>query len=299
MDDLGNYSRLGLGTVQFGMDYGVSNRDGRTSSKEAEEIVRLAGEVGIRVIDTAALYGESENILGQVLPQNHHFDIITKTERFHKKPITRPDADRLIERFKQSLENMRTDQLYGLLIHGAEDLMTTGGERLFEAMCRLKADSLVKKIGVSVYTERQIADIAERFQIDIIQLPLNVHDQRFIRNGQLQKLSRKGIEIHARSIFLQGLLLMAVDDLPVYFKSAYPIINNYQSRLKDRGISLQAAALNFVKSIPEIDYLIIGVNSRKQLLENLEAFASGCEINFADFAIEKEEIINPSVWQLQ
>ena len=299
MNGLEKFNRLGLGTVQFGLDYGVSNKNGRTPLREAEEIISLADDVGVRVIDTAALYGDAEKILGRVLPTDHHFDIITKTERFQKEFIDRADADRLIERFKCSLDNMRIGHAYGLLIHGADDLISAGGEWLFEAMGELKMAGFVDKIGASVYTEEQIANVLQRFPIDIIQLPLNVHDQRFIRSGQLAELGRRGIEIHARSVFLQGLLLMAADDLPIYFKSAYPIINHYQNRLKNHGISLQTAALSFVKNIAEIDCLIIGVNSRRQLLENLSAFVAGCELDFADFAIEKEEIINPSIWQLR
>ena len=92
MNGLEKFNRLGLGTVQFGLDYGVSNKNGRTPLREAEEIISLADDVGVRVIDTAALYGDAEKILGRVLPTDHHFDIITKTERFQKEFIDRAES---------------------------------------------------------------------------------------------------------------------------------------------------------------------------------------------------------------
>ena len=140
--------KLGLGTVQFGIDYGISNQDGKTSLDEIENILVVAMRKGISVIDTAAMYGTSEEALGQTLSESHSFKIVTKTPRFTSSVITSDDIQRLEDSFFQSLHKMKCASSYGLLIHNADDLLSENGHLLFNKMNDLKQKGLVEKIGV-------------------------------------------------------------------------------------------------------------------------------------------------------
>ncbi|MBI4685897.1 MAG: aldo/keto reductase [Nitrospirae bacterium] len=295
--------KLGLGTVQFGMDYGISNIHGRTSVEEAREILHFADEHGIELFDTAYSYGDSETVLGNVLPEGHSFRIVTKTPVFKKDTILKSDRSVLMDAFNLSLERLRQDNVYGLLIHHADDLITRSGEILFSAMAELKEKGLVSKIGASVYTSEHLDFITDKFDIDIIQLPINVLDRRLIQGGHLTFLKEKGVEIHARSVFLQGLLLMSPDSLHPYFDAIKPMLKQYHAFLQDQGVSPIEGALCFIRNTEEIDYVILGVASVGQLELDVNAFRR----HFADeliqgldsFSLDDPRYLNPALWRLQ
>lgn len=290
--------KLGLGTVQFGMDYGISNRAGQTSAKEVVDVLSVAHSKRVQIIDTAALYGSSEVVLGNSLPAVHSFKLVTKTIRFDAERITINDAALLEQAFERSLQSLRCSSLYGLLIHNADDLLSENGYLLMDAMLRLRQRGLVEKIGVSVYNPEQIDEISKQFMLDIIQLPVNIFDQRLIKNGQLARLKSAGIEIHARSIFLQGLLLMEPEHLHPYFKSIKSKLIKYHQLLHELGVTPVAAALGFATGLAEIDYAICGVNNHRQLMEICSDLKPLATELFKDFAMDCEEIINPALWRL-
>ncbi|MDD4050951.1 MAG: aldo/keto reductase [candidate division Zixibacteria bacterium] len=289
-------SRLGLGTAQFGMDYGIANKQGKTDIDEVRDILAASDENGMRVIDTAPAYGDSETVLGQALPRQHRFRIVTKTPVFGTDNIASTYGDRLRRSFRESLARLGQKRIYGLLVHNAENLLSPGGEQLMDAMIALKTAGKVEKIGVSVYTAGQIDAILARYQIDLIQLPVNLFDQRLVRDGHLSELKKRGIEIHTRSTFLQGLLLMAPEDVPEHLETARPYLARLRQDAERGGISPQEAALGFVKSIAEINCVLVGVDSRGQLLENIKAFAAGAQLPFEAYAVADEHIVNPSLW---
>jgi aryl-alcohol dehydrogenase-like predicted oxidoreductase len=289
-------TRLGLGAVQFGLDYGIANRRGKTALDEVRGILALAAEQGLRMVDTAPAYGDSEIVLGQTLPRDHRFQIVTKTPAFDHEIITADDARRLRQSFKESLTRMGQESVYGLLVHHVGDLLAPGGERLWEAMTALKNAGKVKAVGVSVYTGGKIDAILERFAVDLIQLPVNLFDQRLVHGGHLKELKKRGIEIHARSVLLQGLLLMAPEDIPQHLAAARPKVSALRRETKRAGISPQQAALGFVKSIADIDRILIGVENVAQLRDNIAAFAAGADLPFDRFAVTDEQILNPSLW---
>lgn len=290
--------RLGLGTVQFGLDYGISNPNGKTTLEEARQIIEQATRAGITVIDTASAYGDSEKVLGRILPPDHNFHIITKTRLVRTKEITSTDVIQLTDGFQRSLENLGTDKIYGLMIHNADDLAIDGGELLFEALQRFKSQGIIEKFGVSVYNSEQIDNLLAKYSFDLIQLSINVFDQRLLERGYLSKLKKAGVEIHARSIFLQGLLLMNGKALPQWFEPVKPEINRYFLFLKEKCLAPHAAALSFVKNIKEVDCIIVGVNSAQHLIENVKAFNCSMDEDFSDFALSDEKFINPSFWKV-
>lgn len=290
--------KLGLGTVQFGVDYGISNPTGKTPAEEVTKILEVARHNDISVIDTASLYGNSEEALGNALPTGHQFKLVTKTIRFDNERITLAHASLLEESFKRSLHNLRCTSIYGLLIHNADDLLSENGHILIETMLDLKKRRLVDKIGVSIYTPEHIDKILNLFELDLIQVPINVLDQRLILNGHLKKLKQAGIEIHARSIFLQGLLLMDPESLPMHFNKIRPHLIKYNGMLKKYNMSPIDAALGFVIGLDEIDQAICGVNNHLQLEEICSGLRPMPAEIFKEFALTLEDILNPTQWRL-
>jgi aryl-alcohol dehydrogenase-like predicted oxidoreductase len=290
--------KLGLGTAQFGLKYGVSNRVGQTSETEVARIVALAAEQGIHVIDTAALYGSSEEVLGRVLPRPHGFRIVTKTVRIDAERIMPADADRIEEVFRASLERLGCEAVHGLLVHNADDLLVDGGNLIMDRLRDLRSCGLVEKVGVSVYGVNQVDALLERFDFDLIQAPVNVLDQRLFVSGRLGELKRRGIEVHARSAFLQGLLLMPPDEIPSYFAPIRQQLVAYRSYIEGLGITPKQAALGFLEARDDIDVIVCGVNTRQHLLELCTAAQPLCGIDLSRFALEDDAMLNPSRWRI-
>ncbi len=291
--------RLALGTVQFGLDYGIANPTGQTPAAEVASILTLAGQNGISLLDTAASYGNSETVLGGAMPAGHSFAIVSKTRAFGLPTIAADDAAALEADFMASLERLGVTRLYGLLLHHCDDLLVPGGERLLAAMLALKERGLVDKIGVSVYDREQIEKVLADFTIDLVQLPLNVLDQRLESGNYLQTIKRADIEIHARSVFLQGLLLMPPEELSDYFEPIRPLMQDYWAALGASGMTAVEAALAFVRRNKNIDQVLVGVTSRNELEEILTAFAGSSfdEFDFSRFAVADRRMVDPRLWQ--
>lgn len=292
--------KLGLGTVQFGTNYGISNESGQTTKDEAAAVLKIAESNGIRVLDTARLYGTSEMVLGGLLHAGHPFRIITKTVKFNGDTIRREDSGALLDGFQHSLMDLGQDVVYGLLMHQAADLLKPNGAYLYEAMCELRdKHRKVQKIGVSVYTPEEANAICDMFPIDLIQLPMSVFDQRFISSGVLHRLREARVEIHTRSVFLQGLMLMAPEHLHPYFSPILPLIRSYREALASYGLTGIEAALDFANKVAEVDTILVGVNDNRQLEELISQKPSGLSIDFySSFAIEDIRFVNPALWKL-
>jgi aryl-alcohol dehydrogenase-like predicted oxidoreductase len=291
--------KLGLGTAQLGLNYGISNQYGKPSSKESREILATAADCGVRCLDTAPIYGSSEALIGESLPEPNPFLIVTKTPCFGRGEITPRDEDAIEVALRRSLARLRQPAVYGLLVHHTADLFLPGGDKIFARMKQLRSEGLVSKIGVSVYSGEQIDRVLRDFDIDLIQLPLNVFDQRLIANGCLTDLKRRGIEVHARSIFLQGALLMDPELLPPFFDSARSHIRQYRRELAERALTPLQAALRFAAGIPEIDLILCGAARPAELREIREALDAPCPLaDFSRFALTDPAILNPSTWVL-
>lgn len=291
--------KLGLGTVQFGLDYGISNQAGKVSAEEVNKILTIATANKMQIIDTAALYGDSEEILGQNLPPENDFLIVTKAAKFgDKSMIDEADTVHLRTVFLRSLALLKQKSIYGLLIHQMADLFKKGGELLIAEMIKLKKEGLVKKIGVSVYNAEQIDKVLDNYTIDLIQLPFNVFDQRLLQSGHLQKLKQQNIEIHARSAFLQGLLLMPSAAVPGKLQKYINHLQLWESFCQRYSVSKLYAALRFVLQTKEIDKVIVGTTSAIELQQVCEVanVADDFNADFSALASNAEELINPSLW---
>jgi aryl-alcohol dehydrogenase-like predicted oxidoreductase len=291
--------KLGLGTVQFGLPYGIANRQGKPSIEEVGQIFQQAVIAGVLTLDTAPLYGDSESIIGSLLPNNHPFELVTKTPQFNHDRIDTQDVAHLRTTFEKSLEKLGQPSVYGLLIHRSNDLTIEGGDQLWEEMQALKASGRVQKIGVSVYSSQDIDAILDQYKIDIIQVPLNLFDQRLITNGYLTELKKRGIEIHVRSAFLQGLLLMPSTDRPTFFQPLASHFNHYQNILNAYETTPLIACLDFLNQCPEIDRIICGVDHPAHFKQIVTALGESSGIPkdvFSELSIEQEKFLNPSEW---
>jgi aryl-alcohol dehydrogenase-like predicted oxidoreductase len=276
--------KLGLGTVQFGQAYGVSNQQGQVPKDEAAVILDRAAKAGIRLLDTAANYGEAEAVL--IALDTSPFRVITKTINLSH------GLDRVIARARQSAASLKADTL---LVHAAGDLAGRDGEALWAALRRFKDEDVFRKIGVSAYVADDPVALAERFHPDVMQLPFSFLDQRLLENGSLARLKKLGVEIHARSLFLQGLLFM--EALPVKLRHAAAHIAHVREQLKTAGTTPLAAALGFVLARPEIAFGLVGVTSAKELEEIIAAAKQPLpQLDWASFALKDELVLTPSLW---
>ena len=280
-------NKLALGTAQFGLNYGITNQNGQVKIKEAIKILDLAKNNGIYTIDTSANYGNSEQVLGEVGVND--CQIITKTI-----PL-KGDVNTVIDSFYQSLKKLNIEQVEGLLIHNFDDIKSKNFDLLFKRLNEFKKEDIVKKIGFSTYTPEQIDFLLENFDFDLIQLPFNVFDVRLIEGGQLQTLKNKRIEVHARSVFLQGVLLDFYHDSN-HFITWQEQFKKYQVVVKESGMSLLEYALNFVLNIQEIDKVLVGVNSEVQLDEIMQSVKKS--VSLESYPIDDINLLNPSLWKI-
>jgi len=278
--------KLALGTVQFGLNYGITNSIGQVKIDEVRKILNLAKNNNINTLDTASGYGNSELVLGNVGVDD--YKVVTKTI-----PLT-TSVDIVVQAFHKSLENLNIAKVEGLLVHDIGDTENKQFNILFLALNELKKQGLVNKIGFSTYTPEHVNFLLEHFDFDLIQLPFNVFDTRLLEGGQLRKLKNKAVEIHARSVFLQGLLL-DFDHLVDYFFNWKNEFNAYQKIVKESGLSRLEYALNFALNTQELDKVLVGVSNTQQLVEIINA--SKNNINIEAFSINDVNLLNPSNWK--
>ena len=289
------YSKISLGSVQWGGSYGISNEAGITPLKEVDKILKISNEFGIALIDTAPNYGNAELNLGKLNLDN--FKVITKTPKFVNKIITSEDTKLLEEVFSYSLKNLASKNIYGLLIHQSEDLLKPGNKLLIKKLLQFKENGLVEKIGISIYDFEILERICDFFIPDIVQLPLNIFE--IYLSGKLSFLKKNKIEVHARSIFLQGLLLMDYNKIPIYFQKWKNKFLDFESLCIRNKITKLQACLDFINNIYEVDKFILGFNDSYQLRECLDAIKiSNSKVDFSKFVSIDKYLINPSNWKL-
>lgn len=276
--------KLGLGTVQFGQAYGVSNRRGQVPAADAAAILARAADAGVKLLDTAANYGDAETVLAAL--DTAPFRIVTKTIGLAN------GLDAVIARARQSARSLKADTL---LVHAADDLKGADGEAYWNALRTLKDAGLFRKIGISAYVADDPAALAARFKPDVMQVPFSLLDQRLLADGTLARLEELGVEVHARSLFLQGLLFM--DPPPEKLKSAAPHLARLRAALKAAGTTPLAAALGFVLSRPDIAVGLVGVTSVGELTEILAAAQMPLPaLDWAAFALKDGRVLTPSLW---
>ena len=277
-------SKIALGTVQFGLHYGIVNLEGKTHSLEVSKILNAANSIGIRLLDTAQAYGDSEKVIGRL--HENRFQIITKIN-----PVIRDSrsAEALV---RESLDNLNVNSLYGLLFHNACSAIQN--PKIVAELKDLQERGIIQKIGFSVYTIDELNTLISRYGMpDIVQIPFSHLDQRFERIAI--DLHNNGVEIHSRSTFLQGLYFVNQTELPQFFGPVTHYLNEVKKKYDDTT-QLAQALLNFCLSKDYIDYVVIGINNEAQLINNINAF----ELHNMDLPEAprniSEKILMPNLW---
>jgi aryl-alcohol dehydrogenase-like predicted oxidoreductase len=288
-------NRLALGTVQFGMNYGIANKVGQIPVNECAAILAHARAAGVDTIDTAALYGSSEEVLGAIGVAGFH--VVTKLPGL---PVECTDvAAWAREQIGASLTRLRQAGVYALLLHRPADLLLPSGRLLFDALRDLKASGHAVKIGYSVYAPAELDALFPAFPPDIVQLPGNVLDRRFRNCGWLDRLKGAGIEVHVRSAFLQGLLLTSPSDLADRFLPWKPLLVDWHAWCEANGLAPFEACLAYLLKDNAADRIIIGVDSASQFSQILAGVKKidSRHIEFPDrLQCRDEHLVNPANW---
>lgn len=284
--------KLALGTAQFGLDYGIANQQGQIPSVEVKNILAKAKSGGLDTLDTAISYGNSEACLGEVG--------VSDWKVISKLPAIPDECGDIFEwvsdSVNDSLQRLNVNNLYGLLLHRPQQLLELNGEELFNALEKVKKSGLIQKIGVSIYDPSELDELCSRFPIDIVQAPFNIIDRRMIDSGWMVHLNEKKIELHIRSVFLQGLLLMDSESRPRNFDRWSSLWDKYDAWLEQSNLTSLQACLRYVLSFPEIDKIVIGVDSQNHLEEILKASKGAIPPLSDSFGVDDMQLLNPACW---
>lgn len=292
MGQSGAMTRLALGTVQFGLNYGIANRSGQVVDSEVGTILARAAAAGIDTLDTAIAYGQSEDCLGRAGVAG--WRVITKLP-----PLSQPVADVaqwIEEQISGSLRRLGIPRLEAILLHRSHDLLGPQGEAYLRTLHDMKAAGLTRAIGVSVYDPGELERLWPLWRPDVVQAPCNVLDRRMIHSGWLGRLDSAGVRVHLRSVFLQGLLLMPARGRPDMFARWRDILDRWTGWCDERGVSPLAGALAFVRSVPGVERLVIGVDCAAHL-EEILAVPVAEPVPADDIFSEDRDLIDPSRWK--
>jgi aryl-alcohol dehydrogenase-like predicted oxidoreductase len=284
--------RLALGTVQFGLEYGIANQAGRVGLREADRILSEAWACGIDTLDTAIAYGESEQTLGNIG--------VDKWKVVSKLPAV-PEgetavAEWVLGQVRGSLEHLGLERLYAVLLHRPGQLFETQGQKLLAALELLKSSGLAEKIGVSVYRPQELDRLYSLGHFDLVQAPLSILDRRLSESGWAKRLKSMGVELHVRSVFLQGLLLMPASARPTKFARWPSIWHEWERWLREQGLPPLDACLRYVLSVPEVDKIVVGVDHVEQLRQITEAATGGLSTLPQWPQVVDSDLINPARW---
>jgi len=289
---------LALGTVQFGLDYGVSNQAGKVILNEAKAILKACEEFGIRSIDTALDYGDSEKVLGNIGVTN--FLVTTKLSNLDTGNDS--EISQLVRnQVKQSFLNLNCQHLHAVLVHNSRNLLSPKGQIIWKSLEDLKTQVNISKIGVSIYDPSELSNLEELgIYPEVVQVPYNVFDQKIYQSGWLQKLVDRGAEVHARSVFLQGLLLQEEKLRDRYFDRWSDKFNQFRYLFEKSGCTALEFSLKFALANPLFTKIIVGVQSVEQL-QDIACVSTQLDnkIKACHLACEDLDLIRPQNWQLE
>jgi len=286
--------KLCIGSAQFGLNYGINNTSGMVSEIEIHKVLSLSLKYNINMIDTAHAYGQSEERIGK--HDLSGWNIVTKIPSIDYGAYFSGVINKFVE---SSLARMKIDSLYGLLIHDTKNFLDHPNySRILSDLIDLKNSKIVKKIGLSIYDVSILKriDYSDLQHFDIIQCPFNLADQRLLESPEIIFLKSIGAEIHARSIFLQGLLLMNRESRPVQFLKFNQWFESYDAYITNTGYSRLEACLKFALHTSILDRVIVGIDSSDQLLEMLSLNLEEKFLKPDQISCNSMDLIDPTRW---
>ena len=288
-------SKLSLGTVQFGLDYGIANDAGQPKVHDVKEIIDFVLDRGVNCFDTASAYGNSEDVLGEVLNKDKTSYIISKLS-----------SDDFIQDFEknvdQSLQKLNLKSLYAILLHDSK-LLSNWDTDFDESITKLIDSKKIKYFGVSIYTEDDFNNALSNDAITFIQIPFNIFDQRAIKYDWFKKAKEKNKLIFIRSVYLQGLVFMDKDSLPKNLQKAGNYLDILKSYCDTLNVSMGTLALSFVNSVAKENLILFGCDNLLQAQQNIDAFNKLDDLStsviseiYESFKDVPEDIFNPTRW---
>ena len=291
--------QLCLGSAQFGLPYGITNAAGQVSEPEVLALLTEAAAAGLTLLDTAQAYGDAEAVLGRAMPPGHPFRLISKLPAQSQPAFTSDDPRAWEQAFERSCIRLGQPCLDALLLHSAADLRKPGGEHLRAWLLSLRQRGLVRRLGVSIYGSTDLVGVPPDL-LDLVQLPLSLYDQRLLVDGTIARLRAEGCAVHARSLYLQGLLLSPAASWPIWVDSA---AREHHARLEmlaaDRGCTLLDCALGFAQAQPDLEAVVVGICSRSELVQLLQAWHNPSPWDskeWSKWSLDKSEILDPRRW---
>ncbi|MEE9361883.1 MAG: aldo/keto reductase [Cellulophaga sp.] len=288
-------NKLILGTVQLGLDYGINNTNGRPSISDSFDILNCAFDNGIRILDTAEGYGESQEVIGAFHKKfpNKIFNVISKISA-----ATIKNNEKVSTRIKNNLKILGVERLEGYMFHNFSSLKENS--LIYEQLIKAKRDGLIAKIGASLYGIDELREVTEKYDFDFVQLPFNMLDNENIRAESLREAKKRGIEIHTRSVFLQGLFFKETDEIPESLNLLVAHLKEIKSISLENEIEMQDMALSYATSRNYIDNVLIGVDSTEQLLLNLNANKQNLPLDVIKkinkIKVAEINLLNPFNW---
>lgn len=288
--------QLALGTAQFGLDYGITNRGGRASPAQADAMLAAAWQGGVRMLDTAQAYGGSEASLGEAFSRHPErgWRVVTKTLPLRLAAVDAAAIDRVDAAFQGSLQALGTVDT--LLVHHAQDLLVPGGEALYAWLRRQQAEGRVRRIGVSIYDGAQALQLQKRHAFDVVQLPASIADQGLLRDGTVARLAEAGVDIHVRSLYLQGLLLADPGFVATRFPSHSAWTQRFRDECRSRGLTAVQACLSFFRSHPAFSVAVLGATSAIEVGDTLASWETAPAMDWSGWAVDNPSVTDPRQW---
>lgn len=284
-----------LGTAQFGSHYGVVNSHGCPSDEEVKLILETMIENGVDFLDTAFSYGNSLERVAFLSPPKK----IQQIQLINKFNVS-GDLETTYSKLLEYLKKTGLKKFYGLLIHDPQNLTSKQEKDICAFLKKVKDEGVVYKVGVSVYSPSDLEGILDTYPIDLLQCPINLFDQRFLEEGILRLLKDRNIEIHARSLFLQGVLLSK--EMPQFLKNLESTWNLYRNALSETGLTSLQFILSWIKSIQGIDKWVVGINKKhelSQILVEYDRSLSNPDYDWAKFNMPDNPDIDPRNWGMK
>ncbi|MCW8831656.1 MAG: aldo/keto reductase [Gammaproteobacteria bacterium] len=286
-------SKIALGSAQFGLTYGISNATGQITHSEGKAIIALGRSAGIHTIDTAIAYGDSEVTLGDLGVSE--WQVITKLPEM---PVSGNSVGDWVQvQLSGSLNRLRIESVHGLLLHRPAQLLGPDGKALYRALMAERKRGRVSKIGISIYGPEELELMPPSMRFDIVQAPFNILDTRMARSGWIERLQDAGCELHVRSIFLQGLLLMQRSARPAYFARWNALWADLESWLQDTGLSPLQACVRYALGVPGIDKVVMGIDSAAHLADIMSAAEGEIPQPPASLISDDTSLLNPALWK--
>lgn len=281
-----------IGTAQFGLDYGIANSLGKMKTGEIKKIIKYARTNNIKDIDTAHAYGDSEKRLGNVGIKN--FNVIVKLPATNP---TYPYEQWVKKSINSSFKKLKISKADTVLVHNAKFLLDPKmGKKIYEELKRFKNKNIINNIGVSIYSISDLKNIIKKFSMDVVLISLNIFDQRILDKKIIKTLKRRNVKIYTRSTFLQGLLLIPKNRIPIKFNRWKKKFDMWFKELEKNKVSSYDACLDFVLKNKDVDKTLIGIDNFKQFKQIFKDKPK-ININYKKFNSNKiNKLINPAKW---